>query len=190
MNKFSKIYVIAGLSGVGKDTIVNKLPVTLVHKVVPFTSRPIRPNEVEGSEYHFVTKNRFQDMIDEELFLEYRRYNVGTEENSVYWYYGTHIRVLESKYDTVIVTDIDAMCKLRAKYPDKVVGIILTATDSVREERARLRMGDKFDAVEWERRLADDKAKYNMKELFMNTHVILNDNLDNTVCEVINIIKK
>lgn len=65
--------VISGLSGVGKDAVIDELlkcgmP---LHKVVTATTRPPRPTERDGVDYHFLSQERFQEMIRNDELIEY-----------------------------------------------------------------------------------------------------------------------
>ncbi len=78
-----KLFVISGPSGVGKNTILNRLVEERKTSVIPFpaTSRPIRPGEVDGVSYYFVSREQFEKMIAAGELLEFAEY-VGN-------YYGT-----------------------------------------------------------------------------------------------------
>lgn len=67
------IIVISGPSGVGKDAVIKRLREVRdsLHFVVTATSRPMRPGEVDGEDYYFVTKEEFLAMIEKDELLEY-----------------------------------------------------------------------------------------------------------------------
>lgn len=67
------ILVISGPSGVGKDAVIKRLQEERegIHFVVTATSRAMRPGEVEGKDYYFVSKEEFLTMIEREELLEY-----------------------------------------------------------------------------------------------------------------------
>ena len=87
--KNSKLFVISGPSGVGKDTILNQMKKIYPsnHYVVTVTTRKKRVNEIDGKDYFFVTNKKFQDMIDSNEFLEsatvYNN-NYGVPKNQVF----------------------------------------------------------------------------------------------------------
>ena len=68
-----KIIVISGASGVGKSTILKEVMKARQDLVfsVSATTRPPRPDEVNGVNYHFITRETFLDMIRKGEFLEY-----------------------------------------------------------------------------------------------------------------------
>ncbi|MEZ0326844.1 MAG: guanylate kinase [Fimbriimonas sp.] len=73
MNK-GCLVIISGPSGVGKDTLINawKERNPLVERVVAYTTRDPRRGEVDGVDYHFITRNRFYEMAEAGEFLEYK----------------------------------------------------------------------------------------------------------------------
>ena len=78
-----KLFVVSGPSGVGKNTLLNAVidRSENVRYSVSATSRPIRPGEVDGKSYYFVSRERFEALIADDALLEYAEY-VGN-------YYGT-----------------------------------------------------------------------------------------------------
>ena len=85
-----KIYCIIGKSGTGKDTVLaellknSKLSIT---KIVPYTTRPQREGEVEGVNYHYVSKFELNQMEAEGKVIEKRSYNTVHGE----WIYFTFV---------------------------------------------------------------------------------------------------
>ncbi len=87
--KNSKLFVLSGPSGVGKDTILNQMKKIYPanHYVVTVTTRKKRVNEIDGKDYFFVTNKKFQDMIDSNEFLEWATVynnNYGVPKNQVF----------------------------------------------------------------------------------------------------------
>ena len=87
--KNSKLFVISGPSGVGKDTILNHMKKIYPsnHYVVTVTTRKKRITEIDGKDYFFVTNKKFQDMIDSNEFLEWATVynnNYGVPKNQVF----------------------------------------------------------------------------------------------------------
>ena len=71
-----KLYVLSGPSGVGKSTAVHE--VMRRHPTLRFsvsvTTREMRPGEVEGESYYFVSRQRFQEMLENNELLEHAEY--------------------------------------------------------------------------------------------------------------------
>ena len=77
---------ICGQTATGKNFIVNKLLEYYPHKlnrIVSYTTRPPRANEVDGVDYHFITEEEFKKSIEDNEFLEWKVFNN--------WYYGTSL---------------------------------------------------------------------------------------------------
>ena len=70
------IFYIFGKSGVGKDTIINKVieKTPFLHKLNTYTTRPMREGEVNGDQYIFLSQHEFVEMKDQDTFMETRKY--------------------------------------------------------------------------------------------------------------------
>lgn len=95
------LVVISAPSGGGKTTVIKKLISVVPYsgRIVTTTSREPRPNEVDGIDYHFLTKEDFEKQIQEGAFVEYAIY--------ADHYYGVEKRALEdglSKFDIAFIT--------------------------------------------------------------------------------------
>jgi guanylate kinase len=86
-----RLFVISGASGVGKSTVLNKVMAERsdLRFSVSATTRAPRPGETNGINYYFVSKEKFQEMIAQDAFLEYDAHM----DN----YYGTPKRQVEEK---------------------------------------------------------------------------------------------
>ena len=97
------LVILSGVAGAGKDTIKKELIKRMenVESLPSYTSRPIREGDVEGGTYHFVSKEEFEKMIENEEFYEY-----DIHHNQ---YYGTSRKLLNDKIKSgkIIVKDID-----------------------------------------------------------------------------------
>ncbi len=73
MSRVGRLIIVSGPSGAGKSTVVRRLmqacplPIQLS---VSVTTRTARPGEINGKDYHFVTKERFQELRTQDAFLE------------------------------------------------------------------------------------------------------------------------
>ena len=71
-NQDGSLYIFSGPSGVGKTTIMNQLLLDFknLEKIVPFATRQMRPGEVEGNPYHFISKEKFFEKLKQDKFLQ------------------------------------------------------------------------------------------------------------------------
>lgn len=83
-----KLLALFGKSSAGKDSIQHWLGYKFndIHEIISYTSRSPRDYEMDGREYHFISREAFKDLIYEEKMLEYSYFNT--------WYYGTCINEL------------------------------------------------------------------------------------------------
>ena len=74
-----KIFILMGKSASGKDTLYHRIMKRHpeLSPVVPYTTRPIRKEEAEGREYHFVTEAEFRGLEQAGKVAEYRCYHTG-----------------------------------------------------------------------------------------------------------------
>ena len=93
MNK-GTLVVISGFSGAGKGTVLSQVLARRpdLYFSVSFTTRPPREGEKDGVNYHFVTRQAFQERIERGEFLEYAEY-VGN-------FYGTSMAVIQQRLET------------------------------------------------------------------------------------------
>ncbi len=178
-----KFIVISGPSGVGKGTICNKL----IDEVnawysVSTTTREKRVGEVEGVNYYFVTKPKFEEMIKNNVFLEYNIYNGN--------YYGTSRETVLAKMNEGINVfseiDVNGGKNIKKIFPDAV--LIYIAPPSMEELRKRLieRGTDSEEVIA--KRLAI--AKEEAKQIGFYDYVVVNDDLETATKEVKAIILK
>lgn len=167
--------IICGKSASGKDTLLKELVSN--HNFSPmisYTTRPMRDNEKNGVDYHFISKEEFELGIVANEFLEYRAYNTlvnGVEDT---WYYGMKKGGYELGKDYVVVLDLDGAKSFIEHYGKANCYVVyVDVNDRVRTERAKARPS--FDETEWQRRLLDDTDKFSVEKL----HPLVDDIFSN-----------
>lgn len=146
--------IIIGKTASGKDTILNELIKHGYHKMVTYTTRPMRPGEVQDKNNHFISEDNFLEMIRKGLFLEHKSYKTidGT------WYYGSLINDYENSDErTVIILNPDGYKELLKKTNISHKSIYIYANNSTIKERLKKR-GDKKE--EAERRMKQDNIDF------------------------------
>ena len=184
MNKKKGAFiVISGPSGVGKNTIADIL-IDRGYGIysVSVTTRGIREGEVHGKDYFFVSQEEFDKNIEEDNFLEYAQYG----DN----YYGTLKSYvfdnLDNGTNVIAVVDIQGGVNIEKIFPEAVLIFIMPPSFEELEKRLRDRGTDSEDAIL--KRL--DIAK---KEMDFSSHydyLVINNTVDETVTEIINIIDR
>lgn len=104
------IYCLIGKSGTGKDTVMENILADKelkIEKMVPYTTRPKRENEVEGVNYHYVDEVRMNEMEKDGLIVEKRSYNT---VHGV-WSYFTADKDIDRERDYIIITTQEAIDK-------------------------------------------------------------------------------
>ena len=182
-NSKGTLIVISGPSGVGKGTVVDMLIKKLPDAVlsVSCTTRAPREGEREGKSYFFISKETFLRMIDEGGFLEYSNHF----EN----YYGTPRFFVEQKLgegkDVILEIDVDGAQRIRREFPE---ALLLMITPPSREELVRrLKMRGTEDEALIARRL--ERADYEMSRSAFYDYTVINDDLDETVANILKIIE-
>lgn len=120
------LIVISGPSGVGKDSVIQRMKARElpVHFVVTATTRPPREDEIHGVDYFFVSKDEFAEMIEKDQLLEYAIvYNdyKGIPKEQVR-------QALASGKDVVMRVDVQGAARIRELYPEALL-IFLTTQD-------------------------------------------------------------
>ncbi|MBR5453434.1 MAG: hypothetical protein IKV54_05065, partial [Clostridia bacterium] len=128
-------------------------------RVLPVTTRPIRPGEAEGVTYHFISNEEFLRLREEGKFIESREYNTLYNGVPDVWRYATakdSIELESGNYAAIV--DTAALDALRSEYGKDLYSVYIDVPEPVRRSRCMGR-GD-FSLSEWERREEDDRRKY------------------------------
>lgn len=134
MNKGS-LFIITGPSGTGKGTLLRQVMQTLdrLYFSVSATTRAPRPGEKDGVHYHFLSRERFEELVARDRFLEYARY----AEN----YYGTPLdpvlEQMEQGRDVILEIELQGALQVMARMPEAVT--VFIAPPSFAELESRLR---------------------------------------------------
>lgn len=172
------LYIVAAPSGAGKSSLVNA---TLARDAqialsISFTSRAMRPGEVDGRHYHFVSAAEFERMIAAGDFFEYARVHgdwKGTARQSVE-------PQLAAGKDVLLEIDWQGARQVRAKVPDAVSVFILPPSKQALDDRMRKR-GQDSEAVIAQRLGAARDEMLHFNEF---DYVIVNEVFDTAVDEL------
>jgi guanylate kinase len=179
-----RLYVIAAPSGAGKTSLVKALMERepRMRFSVSYTTRPPRPNEVDGRDYHFVTQARFQEKVARNEFLEHAQ----VFDN----YYGTGLPEVQADLDSgqLLLLEIDwhGAQQVRARLPAARSIFILPPTRRALEERLRSRSTDSEAVIQ--RRLRD--AEQDMAHWTEFDYVVVNDQFPDALAALVAIINE
>jgi len=181
------LFIISAPSGSGKSTLVHEL--RSVEKHLDFsvsnTTRSPRGSEEDGREYHFVARERFEQMIAEDELLEYAEV-FGN-------YYGTARSALSESFahgrDLLLDIDVQGAEQVRQRIPEAVSIFILPPAPEVLKMRLtnRSRAEGKVDESVIQCRL--DKAQHEIENYHKYKYVLVNDVLERAVDELSAIVK-
>lgn len=141
----SKICIVGG-GGSGKDYLKKLFESRGFIREVSYTTRPMRDNEQEGVDYHYVTEEKFSSMVDAGKFLQHKSFRG--------WRYGTTVEGW-NKASLFIMTPegvVDLSAELRAT----CTIIYLDIDENIR----RKRLSERNDADDTERRLNADREQF------------------------------
>lgn len=173
-----KLFAVSGPSGVGKNTVLNRVMQLRenVQYSVSATSRAMRPGEINGTSYYFVTRAEFEQMIAAGELLEHAEY-VGN-------YYGTPIKpildALEKGVDVVMDVDVVGALNIKKRLPETVL-VFLTAP-SLQEIRRRLQSRGDVDGVTAEKRM--ERAKWEYSQAYQYEYLVVNDTVEHAAAEM------
>ncbi len=163
------LIVVSGPAGSGKGTVNSQLVASgdFVFSVSATTRAP-RPGEVNGVNYHFISKEEFERRIAEGGFLEYTTY-CGN-------YYGTPLRetlaILESGKNLILEIECEGAKNVKRIFPDAVLIMLIPPTFAIQEERLRGRGTETEEVI----RARLDKAKREIMQINEYDYIVYNYN--------------
>jgi guanylate kinase len=172
------LITISAPSGAGKTSLVKALvesdPQLAVS--VSHTTRPRRPGEVDGVNYHFVDRAAFDQLVSEDAFFEWAEVfgnGYGTSRDAVALQRAAGI-------DVILEIDWQGAAQVRSKAPDTCAIFILPPSLSALEQRLRNRKQDNDDTIK--ARLAGAQAE--MSHFAEADYLVLNDDFETALAEL------
>ncbi len=179
------LVVISGPSGVGKDTVIQRMKERDLpfHFVVTATTRPPRPDEVHGVDYIFVSSDEFAEMIEMDELLEYAIvYNdyKGIPKEQVR-------QALASGKDVLMRIDVQGAATIRELSPEAVLIFLTTQDEDELVNRLKARKSETPEGLN----LRIATARQELKRIDEFDYVVVNreDLLDETVDKILAIIQ-
>lgn len=177
------VFIISAPSGSGKSTLVRRLLETVpgLKFSISHTTRPIRPQEQEGQDYHFISREEFEERVLKGEFLEHAEV-FGN-------YYGTHRSSFQQASlefrDLVLDIDVQGARQLNIALPEAVSVFVLPPSRQVLEQRLRARSADSEEVIE--RRLRG--AAEEVRNYTQYDYVLINNHLEESVTRLQAIVK-
>lgn len=172
------LIIVSAPSGCGKSTVVHRLMEQreTLRFSVSATTRAPREGEQEGVDYFFVSRERFQEMIEADAFLEHAEY-VGN-------CYGTPKAPLDAQldrgYDVYLDIEVQGAMQVKAQRPDTLLIFLMPPSLAELEHRLTLRGTDTPETVRT--RLAQAERELSYREQY--DYVVVNDQVDRAVAEI------
>lgn len=180
MNK-GGVFVVAGPSGSGKDTLFKELfkRKPEIKFSISSITRPMRVGEVEGEKYNFITREKFLNMLENDELLEYNEY-IGN-------YYGTPkapvIAAIEKGQDILIEVDVNGAKEICQKLPEAITVFIMPPSYKELKRRLSGRGTETQDLI-------DKRMKEALNEIARATefdYIVVNDDIQTAVDDIIEV---
>jgi guanylate kinase len=179
----ARVFVITGPSGVGKGTLIRGLRQRMseLELTVSATTRPPRPGEHEGVDYHFLTPDQFASRVQAGDFLEHAEYSghrYGTLRSEI-------DRRLERGAPVVLEIEVQGARQVRRAMPESVA--VFIAPPSVEALRSRLEHRGTDSPEQMQARLETAKRELDAQDEFR--YVVVNDRLEEATQELADIVQ-
>ena len=183
MKNQKKLIILTGPSGVGKGTVVKEIlgKDKNIWLSISATTREPRDGENEGENYYFLNEEKFKQMIEQNLFLEWAQF-AGN-------YYGTPLSSVNKKikqgFIVLLEIEVEGAKQIREKFPNSLSIFLLPPDIPELERRIRNRGTEKEEAIK--KRLL--RANYEISVSNQFDFALTNRNVDETAKKIIKLIK-
>ncbi len=171
--KRGAVLVLSGPSGAGKSSLINKIidEIGDCYFSISTTTRPMRPGEREGVDYHFVSEEEFKKGIERDEFLEYALVHGN--------YYGTSLKPVKEALaqGKLVIFDIDVQgnVSVNSRLVDITTSVFIVPPSlSELERRLRARGTDSEEVIQ--QRI--ENAKKEIQRVSEYDFLLINDDLD------------
>lgn len=171
MKRTGRVFVVAGPSGAGKDTLIREVMKDFdIHLSVSATTRQPRMGEVNGRDYRFISDEDFDRLMAENAFLEWkevygRRY--GTLKSEVE-------EAVASGTDVILEIDVKGALEVRSRLEDATLVFIMPPSLAELEARLRGREADQEGEIKTRTDIAPSEIEIGKKEFDV---IIVNDDI-------------
>ena len=183
MKNQKKLIILTGPSGVGKGTVIKEI----LGKEKEFwlsisaTTRKPREGEKDGVNYYFLNQEKFKEMIEQSLFLEWAQF-AGN-------YYGTPLSSVDKKieegFTVLLEIEVEGARQIKDKFPNSLSIFLLPPDKEELERRIRNRGTEKEEAIQ--KRLS--RANYEISVSNQFDFSLTNHNVNETAQRIIKLMK-
>ncbi len=183
MKNQKQLIILTGPSGVGKGTVVKEIlgKDKSIWLSISATTREPRDGEKEGENYFFLNQQKFKEMIEQNLFLEWAQF-AGN-------YYGTPLSSVNEKmkegFTVLLEIEVEGAKQIKEKFPNSISIFLLPPDKEELERRIRNRGTENEEAIK--KRLS--RANYEISASNQFDFELINQNVDETAKRIIKLIK-
>ncbi len=177
MSTKGTLYTVSAPSGAGKTSLVKALVESTIDVCVSVshTTRPMRPGEIDGENYHFVDHDSFSRMADEDAFLEHAKVFTNSYGTSQAWVE----QQLSNGMDVILEIDWQGAEQVHSLMPGSVGLFIVPPSQKALRERLTGRGQDGEEVID--ARMAE--AKSEMSHYSSADFLVINDDFDQALAE-------
>ena len=182
MKNQKKLIILTGPSGVGKGTVIKEIlgKEKNISLSISATTRKPREGEKDGENYYFLNEEKFKEMIEQNLFLEWAQF-AGN-------YYGTPLSSVNEKikngFKVLLEIEVEGAKQIKEKFPDSLSIFLLPPDKEELERRIRNRGTEKEESIK--RRLS--RANYEISVSNEFDFALINYDVDETAKRIIKLI--
>lgn len=177
--KRGSLIIISGTTCAGKGTVIKELLKRNpnLNLSISYTSRPMRPGDIDGVTYHFVTAEQFEEKIKNNEMLEYEKVHYGM-------YYGTPKKEVEDMLaqgkDVILEIDVKGAANIKEMFPETILIFILAPSMEIVKQRILARGAENAEQI-----ISRFEVAYReINEINKYNYVVVNDILEDAVKKV------
>ncbi len=177
--KRGSLIIISGTTCAGKGTVIKELlkKNPNLNLSISYTSRPMRPGDIDGVTYHFVTAEQFEEKIKNNEMLEYEKVHYGM-------YYGTPKKEVEEMLaqgkDVILEIDVKGAANIKEMFPETILIFILAPSMEIVKQRILARGAENAEQI-----ISRFEVAYReINEINKYNYVVVNDILEDAVKKV------
>lgn len=180
--KKGMLIVLSGPSGVGKNSVLNRIINARqnLRLSISCTTRKPREGEINGKDYYFLTEKEFMDAVSKGEMLEYAKY--------CDYYYGTPKKAVEQELElgrnVILEIEVQGGEQIINKYSDAVSIFIIPPSVNTLSNRLKNRGLDSIDIVK--KRIAESRREIKFAERYK--YIVVNEYLDECASNILKII--